>query len=86
MLDGLLLFLDCQELLGKVLDSVTEKASLRDGGVKKASLVGVPHLSKVEPEMSSQKEEAQPSHRPLNCLIPQMPQSTSDPPPEPQMK
>lgn len=41
MLDDLRLLLDCQELLGKVLHSVTEEATLRDGSIKKANFVSV---------------------------------------------
>lgn len=52
--DGLCLLLDCQELLGKVLNSVAKEAILRDGGAKKANLEGVHHLIKVEPEMAFQ--------------------------------
>lgn len=51
MFDGLCLLLDCRELLGKVLNSVGEEATLRDGGTEKANLVTVPHLSKVELEI-----------------------------------
>lgn len=47
--NGLRLLLYCRELLGK--DSVTEEATLHDGGIEKANFVIIPHLSKVQPEM-----------------------------------
>lgn len=37
--DRLRLLLDCQELLGEVLDSIAKKAGLGDGGVEKVNLV-----------------------------------------------
>lgn len=64
VLDGLCLLLDCRELLGKVPS--TEKASLRDRGVKNASLVSDPHLSKVVPEMSLLDHQG--GHRPAEGL------------------
>lgn len=39
------LILDCQELLGKVLYSVAEEASLGVGSIKKANFVCISHLS-----------------------------------------
>lgn len=33
--------------LFSILDSVAEEATLRDGGIEKANIVGIPHLIKV---------------------------------------
>lgn len=62
MFNGLCLLLYCRERLGKVLDSVTEEATLRDGHVEKANFVCVPFLSKVQPEMPLMDQHI--GHRP----------------------
>lgn len=51
MFNSIRLLLYWRERLGKVLDSVTEEATLRDAGVERANFVCVPHLSKVQSEM-----------------------------------
>ncbi len=52
VLDRLGLLLYRRELLGEALDGVAEQPCLGDGGIEKACLVDVLHLSQVEPEMA----------------------------------
>ncbi len=52
VLDRLGLLLHCRKLLGKAFDSVAEKPSLGDGGVKKTCFVDALKLCQVESEMA----------------------------------
>lgn len=51
VLDRLYLLPYYQEMLGKVLNSVTKKAGLGDRGIEKGDFFGFLHLSHVQPEM-----------------------------------